>query len=888
LWLVPASVQIVSWDNAGTARVAVLAPLYLLWIALAAGALLAAATWFAGDRRASTRQTRADSLAPLSVLWLWALPFLPWVPDKLPLVLLLAGVVKWLIFAAVLACVLGRLGRPRLLPPTVQWRTSGAAVFVLSLLIYGGFGLRSLSTVGLSGDEPHYLVITHSLLVDRDIRIENNHARGDYRVFFDGDLRPDYLQRGIDGQIYSIHAPGISALVLPGYAIAGAAGAILTTAFFGALAALAIFETSVAVGGAAAGWATWLAVSLTVPFVPHAWSIYPEIGALAIVAAAVMWIEPLSRSAATMRHRASAGVGAWTIRGVALALLPWLHTKFIVILAALTVWLLFELRHQMRSAVAVALPIVISVMLWLGFFYVLYGTPDPQAPYGSYAAQTVRLENIPRSLMGMLFDQKFGLLVYAPVYAIAAAGAWLLFRETFRRRFVLGLAATAVLYAVVSARYYMWWGGASAPARFLVPVVPLVAPMMAVAFTELRAAARATAWALVALSLTISAASLIRSSDRLLIFSDAHGVSRLLSRLHESVPLTAMLPTFTEEDWLMPAVRLAPWIAAAGIAFLVVRVVERRYAWSAFALLSVEGGVAFAICAILAPAPVPGARIDAAVHGRLAVLDAFDPRERRAFDYHSMSKLSPDAWKRIGAISLPVDDAHRPDGYGRLFPGVPLAPGRFEARISFADRQPHPGNLTVELRRDRALETITGPLVGAAHVQFGLPVEMTGFSLRLTDIDSARAVQKIDITPIDVVPVSERTSGEAQAIEPIPGRPHAFMVYLDDRTFPEGGVFWTAGTTRGDILVVPDGAQAIDLTLHVGPSGGTVHLAAANHDQTFAMESNATRTISVPVGPGAEYVRIAVWSAAAFRPAEVDPRSSDPRLLGVQVRVAVH
>ena len=77
------------------------------------------------------------------------------------------------------------------------------------------------------GDEPHYLVITQSLLLDRDLKIENNHRRGDYQVYFAGALAPHYIQRGRDGEIYSIHAPGLSALVAPAFAIGGYRGVVL-------------------------------------------------------------------------------------------------------------------------------------------------------------------------------------------------------------------------------------------------------------------------------------------------------------------------------------------------------------------------------------------------------------------------------------------------------------------------------------------------------------------------------------------------------------------------------------------------------------------------------------------------------------------------------------
>ena len=54
------------------------------------------------------------------------------------------------------------------------------------------------------GDEPHYLIITQSLLRDGDIRIENNHQRGDYRAYFAGELPPHSVRLGRNGQMYSI------------------------------------------------------------------------------------------------------------------------------------------------------------------------------------------------------------------------------------------------------------------------------------------------------------------------------------------------------------------------------------------------------------------------------------------------------------------------------------------------------------------------------------------------------------------------------------------------------------------------------------------------------------------------------------------------------------
>src|SRR4029077_7221948 len=98
----------------------------------------------------------------------------------------------------------------------------------------------------------------------------NNHDRRDYRAYFGGDLKPDYMRRGIDGEIYSIHAPGLSALVLPAFAAAGARGAVAVMCLLAALAAIAIFDLGARAGGTAGGFLAWAGIALTVPFIPHA------------------------------------------------------------------------------------------------------------------------------------------------------------------------------------------------------------------------------------------------------------------------------------------------------------------------------------------------------------------------------------------------------------------------------------------------------------------------------------------------------------------------------------------------------------------------------------------------------------------------------------------
>src|SRR5262245_26837288 len=117
-------------------------------------------------------------------------------------------------------------------------------------------------------------------------------------------------------------------------------------------------------------------------------------------------------------------------------------------------------------------------------------------------------------------------------------------------------------------RLYMWWGGTSAPARFLVPILPCLAPMIALSITGLRSRAARVMFA-AALSLSLFVAVLGAAwPARLFLSSDSRGYARLLETMQNGAPLTYLLPTFTYEDWVSPLRDLVPWLAAGCVAAL--------------------------------------------------------------------------------------------------------------------------------------------------------------------------------------------------------------------------------------------------------------------------------------------------------------------------------
>src|SRR5262249_17348135 len=149
--------------------------------------------------------------------------------------------------------------------------------------------------------------------------------------------------------------------------------------------------------------------------------------------------------------------------------------------------------------------------------------------------------------------------------------------------------------------------------------------------------------------------------------------------------------------------------------------------------------------------------------------------------------------------------------------------------------------------------------------------------ISLSEASSAEAVQRVEIEPVAIVPRSQRFADAVRAVEPIEGRPNAYILYVNDQTYPEGGVFWTRADNRGEVLGATAGASQLVLTLHVGPISGTVKLSVAGVPLNLDMHPNETREIVVPVPPDGPPVSVGVQAPGWFQPARVDPASGDTR-----------
>src|SRR5258708_27993613 len=166
----------------------------------------------------------ADIAAWITGVAIW------WLPPAIDpyLAVITFGVMKLALFAFYLAT-----------GSDVRWSASMAGL--IALVVYSLAAPAMLRTP-LDGDEPYYLLITESLLHDRDFDLRNQYrdlartpiAMQGGRV----DLVPQQGDPvGGHGEQYSRHEPFLPILMIPGYALFGLPGALALLVLFGALLA---------------------------------------------------------------------------------------------------------------------------------------------------------------------------------------------------------------------------------------------------------------------------------------------------------------------------------------------------------------------------------------------------------------------------------------------------------------------------------------------------------------------------------------------------------------------------------------------------------------------------------------------------------------------------
>jgi hypothetical protein len=818
---------------------------------------------------------------------------LPWLPLPVPAAALIwtDHVAAWVWFATAIAVLV--VTWPRWAPSRIvrelgdPYRGSLIAMALAFALFWSASWMVAKVLPG--GDEPHYLVITQSLLRDGDLQIENNHTRGDYAEYFNGPLKPDFLRRGTNGAIYSIHAPGLPALVLPVFAVAGYRGVVAFLSLLSALGTWLVWRAAYRVtGSAGAAWFGWASTTVSVPFFIHSFTVYPDATGATIVMAGVTALiaceatVPAGQSAATTTW----SVARWAAIGALVSALPWLHTRYAgaaAVLCAFVVARLAGLRAFSRIAAFLALPLV-SAAAWLGFFYAIYGEFSPAAPYNHYTQSA--LGNIPWGLAGLLFDQQFGLLPNGPACLIGVLGLGSLFRA--RRRLAVEIAVLFTSYLLLVTAYHMWWGGWSAPARFAVPVLLMLGLPAAAFWSRQRAAGKALALAALGTSALVTGTMVFVNSGRL-IFNTRDGFALWLDWLTPVVDLPRALPSFFRESLGTALAQSAIWVVCLGVGAWIVHGLVRRTDAEPEGRLGAVALRMFLVFAVAAMVAASATWATGHVAGptpstsALAVLRAYDPAERAVgVGFDPFGRVSIDRVPSRLLLSVSNRRPTDPAGPMLVLLDVPAGVYRLAPAVALAAQ----GTAVVTIGRSTQpiARWTFDPAARGASYQFTLPVGVTAVVVS-GDALARRTMARVAIEPVSVAPEVWRfTMPRAERAARYDDL--VAFAFEPDAWLEDNGL-WVPGDTPCPLVFAgPDGEPMVRFLVRNCPVENRVTLRGATRTDVLDMKPGEVRVVEMPVDRMNRGTLVEVTAARGYRPAEVDHTTQDRRYLGVWIQNA--
>jgi len=399
------------------------------------------------------------------------------------------------------------------------------------------------------GDEPHYLLLIHSLAFDLETDLANNYAQGDSLAFMGRSLEAQLGDPvGPNGEQYSRHNVLLPLVLAPAYRLAGLAGALvvmvaLTAALVWATLSLAMAYRLWDPVGTLSAYAIF---AFTAPLLLYSYQVWVEVPAALLTVIALVHI----------RHMADEETPGWTtwLRiGLPILVLPFLKIRFVLLagsLVALASWYAGGRRARRRTAVLLATlgGVTVSILLFNQIFF--------QNPLKYHDIDGLRAYLQPpvvylQGFLGLFYDCAFGLFAYAPIWLLVLPAALLLARR--HTRVLIDSLFVVLPYLLLLAPRGEWFGGWSPPFRYGIVGLPFLAVWLVPLLSDRMRGGRQ--FLVAGLAAATVALTLVWIVEPGWTYNLAHGRSHLLDYLSSALKAdTARLfPSSTRP-------RLATWI----------------------------------------------------------------------------------------------------------------------------------------------------------------------------------------------------------------------------------------------------------------------------------------------------------------------------------------
>lgn len=347
-------------------------------------------------------------------------------------------------------------------------------VVLILICFFFMLGARLIVNPPATGDEPHYLIMDYSLLHDHDLSLANNY---DHHTPLGLTPNPPFSYQGwphvearFANKQYSAHGHGLPLILLPGFLLGQATGAMLEMVLIatGVVVLTWVWTKQVTKNRKLSYVAAGLLAACYF-FNTQSGSIYPD---LLIAALSLIALITIDRYYRNPHFR--------LLTSIVLGFLVIVHLKAILITVPALLVLCFKVWRTERRLPWAAIAIVVAFIAY--YFLTLhqwFGVWSLSQVEGGQSFGASPLHNA----SAMLFDVNRGLLVYNPIFLLLFVGLplWLKQRaESLIITLVILLPTIGALCMIPN-----WNGSASPTGRYLMEFLPAFIPAIVFALEKL-------------------------------------------------------------------------------------------------------------------------------------------------------------------------------------------------------------------------------------------------------------------------------------------------------------------------------------------------------------------------------------------------------------------
>ncbi len=287
--------------------------------------------------------------------------------------------------------------------PITIWLIAFVIFSLSSFILY-------LQGIHLSGDEPHFIMITQSIIEDGDFDLKNNINNKTYFKYLPVNIQAHTINH--KGKHLSYHMPGVSFLLIPFYFLFNLIGGIippqlyfrLAASIINAFFALSLFyllKLEFPDKNISGFYILFISIF---PLIFHSVHLYPELPAATLMISAFIFAFSNKRK--------------YLLSGLSLSLIPWFHVKYYPAIIVIGLVIFFKLLKEknIKQFIHFFIFPALSFILLMIYCKTLYGSFNPGNifPKQNYFAIPISIRI--RALLAYFFDQRDGLLFYTPIF----------------------------------------------------------------------------------------------------------------------------------------------------------------------------------------------------------------------------------------------------------------------------------------------------------------------------------------------------------------------------------------------------------------------------------------------------------------------------------------